>query len=456
MDKAKVLISSKHKIEKVVKMGDKNKKNVNTKRGGFVPEPEEGQSSGSQDHNTTTDTINTINTNNNTNNDTNNETAPNANNNGNEEETNRLYGDGTARDHRLLDQPSGELEGFRLSVDPGGQGPGRPSTSTMLGGTNMRDGELSYQRCDKERLTFKAALALIPSFDGRSRGDLQDFMNTCKVAFKQVDVRSKGDLLEAVLLVKLKGKASQSVRYKDINSYSELEAELKQLYGEKKSLFSLQNEFSALKQRVGETVQSFGNRVENTLVDLVEATLREEKEEIGKRVLQQFLRKQALEIFKEGLNDDVRMIVKARNPSQLEEAISQALEEERLKETSRQRQSINKPRYYSDERNKRKICRYCKKSNHEERNCRYRPSTSSARENRYNADTQHRTYDKPKCYICNLTGHYARDCRKRYREPDRDSHKADKREETGRNVRMVNNDLNEQAPEDSPTTVRDM
>lgn len=350
------------------------------------------------------------------------------------------------RDHRLLDQP---LE--RLSVHPSGQDPWRPSTSGINRGINERDRELSYYRCDPERLTLKEARNLIPPFEGKSQGDLREFISACDYAFQHVDLRLKGNLLEAVLGVKLKGKALQATQYKEIGTYEQLKETLKKLYGERRSLFSLQNEFNQLRQRIGESVQSFGNRVENTLMELIEATVREERSEVSRRTLQSFLRKQALELFREGLKEEIRIIVKARNIDTLEVAIREAMEEERIRDQHRPSKAYvrtpEKDRYYSRPR-ERKRCRHCGKDNHEEKDCRYKN-----RDVRKPGTGNQEATSRLRCYICNLPGHYARDCRKRYREPDKETHKKD---ESSKNVRVIEDDLNDQAPECGPATVQNI
>lgn len=356
--------------------------------------------------------------------------------------------------NRISGQPTGRECNSRLSDQPGGQ----ESRRFVSYADDYRGREFPTLGSNRyhDRLTLKEARGLISTFEGKSQADLREFISSCDYAFDNIDQGSKGSLLEAVLGVKIKGKALQAIQYKDIDSYEELRTLLRKLYGEKKSLFSLQNEFNLLRQKVGETVQSFGNRVENTLMELIEATLREERGETGKRVLQQFLRKQALEIFKEGLHEELRIIVKARNADQLEIAIREAMEEERLKESHKQLRSNNsnsyKGRSSGRERDRRKWCRICKKEGHEDRDCRYRNRFSQDNRENRNQETA-----RPKCYICNLYGHYARDCRKRYNrdQENRNSNSNSRKEDANKNVRNINEDLNTQAPDQGPAKVRE-
>lgn len=264
-------------------------------------------------------------------------------------------------------------------------------------------------------MKLKEARSLIKVFDGRSSDQLTEFLLSCEYAFNNVSEYDKGNLLQAVKMTKLEGKALQSVRYKDIQTFEQLKNVLESLYIDRRTVPSLQLEFNSCRQKSGEDVKTYSLRLERILMLLIEATIKETRDISSHRAIEELLRKQALHNFQQGLNDKLRLLIKSQRYESFEAAVSGAIEEERVSgpDSGYLFPRVNR---HSDSRHREIKCDRCNKTGHLARNCYTRLPIPQSR-GHYSPVPKREVYSiNSICNYCNIRGHLWRECRKRLRE----------------------------------------
>ncbi|CAI6374866.1 unnamed protein product [Macrosiphum euphorbiae] len=146
---------------------------------------------------------------------------------------------------------------------------------------------------------------------------------------------------------------------------------LKTTYDKPTNAAYLQIELFSAKQRYKETLIEYVNRIRN-LVQAVSEISTQGKSASNALAVKTNIREQALLVFLEGINDRIKVMVKSKNPSILEQAIQIAIIEDKNITPSEVRSN-----------------------NHFN--------------NRAKGEAQ--KYNKGNCHVCGKYGHYARDCR---------------------------------------------
>ncbi|KAL6416872.1 hypothetical protein ACFW04_014791 [Cataglyphis niger] len=149
---------------------------------------------------------------------------------------------------------------------------------------------------------------MIPEFDGTLRHKLQEFLNACTYAARNINPADEELLMEAILYTKLKGKAMQ-----DFENF-----QLETCYQTRQSTTHLQIEFNSLKQKLNET-KLYDSMIEG-----------EEHPAHSKRTIHETIKKQALINFQIGLHDELKVLVRAQRYTTLQEAITGASVKEKL------------------------------------------------------------------------------------------------------------------------------
>ncbi|XP_026471386.1 uncharacterized protein LOC113375665 [Ctenocephalides felis] len=234
-------------------------------------------------------------------------------------------------------------------------------------------------------LSLKDARDMIKSFAGSDQLQFTEFIRTCTFAFKNTDTTNHSALLDYILHIKLGGKAVQAIQYKTFKTFEELKTALENLYYDCRSVSSLQLEFNKCTQGPNETVKSYALQLENILMNLIDATINKRcKNPSANVICSNLLRDHAPHVYQEGLHSDIKFLLKPRMLENFELAITAAVEEEQLINSSKINKQIktetepfrnsytpnSTPTFHS--KSEPLSCNYCKKFGHIIKDCRRR------------------------------------------------------------------------------------
>lgn len=125
----------------------------------------------------------------------------------------------------------------------------------------LRSGILDTSNIMSNQLDFITALRFLPEFAGGSETDLASFISQCEYVFSKIPETMKSDILGAVL-IKLKGKAFDAIRYREINSWEELKAHLGTIFSTSHSLQYLRGQLNGIQMGQYESIKDFAQHVE--------------------------------------------------------------------------------------------------------------------------------------------------------------------------------------------------
>lgn len=233
------------------------------------------------------------------------------------------------------------------------------------------------------------ALKLIPEYDG-SVEELDRFLLNANVSFSKIEkekLANEESIFVEFIKGRLKGKAFDYIKYKTMKTWKEIEDALSEQFGQRKSVEQLQLELGNCNQNYNEDVKSYANRLEQCLSKLIDGTVKREGIE-NATIIQNIHTKTALRVFQDGLhNKDIRVVIKACRFTKLQEAISQAIEEEL---NSANNSNKNNSNHFNQTRIQ---CQLCRKNGHNAQNCylfnsRNQNNSFSPNFNRYNSKFQ--------------------------------------------------------------------
>lgn len=268
------------------------------------------------------------------------------------------------------------------------------------------------QDISKDKMsTFSSELAIriIPEFDGTN--NFSKFIEICQYFYKQIDVATESELFLQIIRLKLCGSAFETFKHKKFTDWKTFQEELKSHYLCSKSTQQLQRELISTKQLSNESVRCFANKIDKILSEL------NEFEQLGSEVIERNS-DSALSVFVDGLyNQSLKIVIKSRNITKLNDAISLALKEENSFSQNSFSSDLNKPNYShnynSNNRqanNFRKFCSFCNISGHRLEECR-----SFAQKNQnFKPQVNKRSYEVA-CSYCGASGHVIENCFKKRR-----------------------------------------
>ncbi|KAL3274338.1 hypothetical protein HHI36_015737, partial [Cryptolaemus montrouzieri] len=190
-------------------------------------------------------------------------------------------------------------------------------------------------------------------------------------------------------------------------------------YTDRRTQAQWQLELHSCKQNANEGVISFANRVENCYIKLL-GTLDDTLDDERRNIHTEMLQTQALNVFLMGLNREVAMIVKARNPNTLEESIRLALSEEQELKSR-----LEIARYQNVGNSNSRFCTNCNRNGHTSFNCRSQnqgrknfSQPQSFTNNQFQKQNirqigNNAYVNKKICNYCKNVGHLIHECRKR-------------------------------------------
>lgn len=231
---------------------------------------------------------------------------------------------------------------------------------------SKKQGEIRNSKMAKKDFNMFQAVKFISEFDG-TPSKLHQFLECSDLIFDDLKDSEHNKFL-LVMKKLLVGKAyDETVKHIVYDSWDDLKEDLKRRYTEVRSKLQVSQELNTVRQKKDEDVRSYGSRVQVLLsqfndICITEAGTGSEKfvESINSHT--------ALIAFQEGLNSNIRVIVKASNSKTLNESIAKAIEEEALS-----KRHVNYGEYSSNIVK----CQICKKQGHSADRCyQFRPKNN--------------------------------------------------------------------------------
>lgn len=219
-------------------------------------------------------------------------------------------------------------------------------------------------------ISIELAEKMLIRFDG-TKTKIHEFIDNCSKAYSLVSATHK-PILFAIIQTKLTDNARVLIRNRNFENWPELRTYLLDTYSEKRTIGQWQLELNSCKQNFKENIRSYSSRIENCYIKLINS-LDENLDASSRIACVNLLKNQALNVFISGLHKEIALIVKSQRPSDLEEAISIALNEE---QELLSRQEISKFQSINNSNNS-KLCTYCNKSGHNNFSCFYNPSRNN-------------------------------------------------------------------------------
>lgn len=315
---------------------------------------------------------------------------------------------------------------------------------------------LRIKMVNSDKLGFEGALKLVPSFSGGSESDLASFLAKCEFIFKNIPDALKPNILEAIL-TQLKGNAFEAIRYREITTWDELKNLFKTIFGSAHSVSYLQVQLSQMRQNTKESVKEFSIRIEKTAHELTHA-LTIGKEIAETNIIAQTVRAHALSVFIAGIPQSIGIILKARNIKVFEEAVINAMEEEKTTEYYNKAIVNNKSQNNKNKFDKKHFndkstikCHRCERLGHYANECRtseHKLPTFRNPNNGQSTSTEiKREYSSKFCKYCKKNNHDISECRKlKYNEKkklEETKYKTDNQNrsieeiQSGSNVRII-------------------
>jgi len=178
----------------------------------------------------------------------------------------------------------------------------------------------------KVGVSIETAMRVVPNFDGTNSNQAYHFLRACDFAVRMIDPEQIEMLVQGLIIVLL-GRALRPIRYKDITTYKEFRKNIVEIAETKQLLPQLHIKLLTCKMGPDEVVQEYYNKMEQLLHDLIGATM-EEGDYANGADIDRLLHNQVLNAFISGLRESCRILLKARSPKKLSDALVFALEEE--------------------------------------------------------------------------------------------------------------------------------
>lgn len=241
----------------------------------------------------------------------------------------------------------------------------------------------------KEEITMEFDMIkttkIIPDF----KGDLANFDNFCNMVeyvYDTLSADSQPKLLEFVVRTKIPEKIrSKLTVYPKPTTFPIFKDNFSKVLKTKRSTLTIQSELSRVKQG-NISLTDFSSKIENLLAELNYVQIAQQGENF-KDIIIRINDEIALNAFKNGLNDSLRVIIFASRPKNLNDAINLALEadipsqntENVLAYNSNTTKKYEKKHYNAS---RPKFCNYCKKKGHEIKDC-YRKKNADSKKVNY-------------------------------------------------------------------------
>jgi hypothetical protein len=120
-------------------------------------------------------------------------------------------------------------------------------------------------------LPIKQALKLIPVYDGKNSDSSHAFVNACEFPITNI-VPVLKDIFLKWITTRLVGKSYRAIRYKQVNSFQDLQTILNSLAEKKQILAQSHSTLTMLRYTNEETIQQYADRTEQLFYEILEAS----------------------------------------------------------------------------------------------------------------------------------------------------------------------------------------
>lgn len=251
-----------------------------------------------------------------------------------------------------------------------------------------------------EPYQLRELFMLIPEYDG-DQILLNAFINSCDIAFS-IAVDQQEFLLTVHIKNKLKGKASQLINCRNVETWRDIKQLLIVHFGDSRDLNSLIHDLQTLKQGPKESALSFINRIQSHNAKLHSSVNQQNFTAEQKQSQCTLLDSMCLDALLTGLDQKIGSIVRASNPKDLVDAAIRIKRELQLSyfetQKSPYQNRYNKPKFEPKQNTQKLSCNYCKKPGHSIDQCYKRnynnqnKQNSNYQNNNYNQNNQNRNF----------------------------------------------------------------
>lgn len=208
---------------------------------------------------------------------------------------------------------------------------------------------------------------IIPEFEG-DQILLHTFINSCNAAF-QLAEDYQIPLITLHIKNKLKGRASQLINSRQLNTWNEIRDLLLVHFGDSRDLTSLIHDLQKIKQLPNESPLTFAHRVESHNAKLHAAINSQNLTADQKAAQAELIEQMCLNTLLTGLEPKLCAIIRASNPATRGDAIYRIKRELQLSYLETQKfprhQNLNSIRQNArPNQNFKPVCNYCKKPGH--------------------------------------------------------------------------------------------
>nr|XP_034194996.1 putative uncharacterized protein DDB_G0291812 [Osmia lignaria] len=217
------------------------------------------------------------------------------------------------------------------------------------------------------RLPLKYVANLVPEFDGKNIS-VTEYVEKVKHAKNIITPVDEPNLIP-ILKIKLKGEVYKALINSPINNVNDFIQAIKSLFPSTENIHSLYGKLTELTQKPGETVLSYGNRLQELVIQIKD--LKRMETGINQQIIQDFdrtIKNDAVKSFKNGLKQEIRIELKQKDD--LNVLIQEAIDiESRLKKQNMLRGGDSASVLCSLEKYDANpvtyTCQICKELNHE-------------------------------------------------------------------------------------------
>lgn len=271
----------------------------------------------------------------------------------------------------------------------------------------------SVQKKEPVTMSFLTSFISASTYDGKS-DNLHKFIKDCDYSYSLANETQKY-MLYRYICTKIIGKADDALSCRQINTWEECKEFLIENFTETKNSTHLAIELSQCRQRRGESIIGYTQRVDQIFSKLTRAVRNEttdQNELIGKYAM---VKQNALQAFLLGVLPQYRTTLIAREPKGYEEAAQIAINQERLTQAAS----------FSSDSSQEKFCSFCKKPGHEARNCFKQNKPVSTRvfqtseyqerdrnhfKKKVEKNNSNTDFKSMTCFYCNKPGHIKKNC----------------------------------------------